>query len=288
MTQNNLTKVAMVYDFDGTLSPGAMQEYDFIPSLGIKPLAFWEECTMQAKKHEADPILIYMNQMLKQASIKNVSVRRDDFYNYGKKVSFFKGVEDWFLLINEYAKQQGLFLEHYIISSGLKEMILGTNIAHNFKQIYASSFLYDNNNAAYWPAQAINYTTKTQFIFRINKGVLDASDHKNINEYTPDEMREIPFSRMIFIGDGFTDIPCMKLVKELGGHSIAVYDAKPNSQTGKKGDEVAERLISQNRVNFTAPADYSKGSRMFEIITAILNKLASEVMLADLKNETGE
>ncbi|MBN1367033.1 MAG: haloacid dehalogenase-like hydrolase [Dehalococcoidales bacterium] len=266
--------VALAYDFDGTLSPGNMQEHSFIPDIGIPSNKFWREADKLAKTHRADYVLAYMNYMLKKASEADVPVRRQDFIEHGESVKLFKGVKTWFKLINDYGKGLGLKVEHYIISSGLREMIEGTPIAHEFKMIYASSYKYNASEVAEWPALAINYTTKTQYLFRINKGALDICDNKKINAFVKMEERPIPFKRLIFIGDGETDIPCFSLVKNLGGHSIAVY--KPKTP-GAKG--VAEQLIRDKRVNFIAPANYTNGSTISEVVKAIMVKISGDCTL---------
>ncbi len=215
--------VAFVYDFDGTLSPGNMQEYDFIPSIGKRNEEFWAESNRLAEEQDADPILIYMWKMISEAQGK-VPVRREDFLRSGLKIRLFDGVKEWFSRINEYALEKGIVVEHYINSSGIREMIEGTEIAGEFKHIYACAFLYDVNGVAVWPAVSVNYTNKTQFMFKINKGIEEVYDSHRINRYVPEDQRPVPFAHMVYFGDGTTDIPCMKLVREKGGHSIAVYN----------------------------------------------------------------
>lgn len=223
MTRKIPIPFAIAYDFDGTLASGNMQEYNFIPALDMTPKDFWQEVSKLAAEQHADPILVYMHLMLKKALAANVPVKKQNFNDFGGKIVLFDGVLDWFTRMDNYAKTKGVKLEHYIISSGLREMIDGTEIAKKFKKIYASGFMYDHNGVANWPALAVNYTTKTQYLFRINKGCLDEEDNSRINQYKPDEERPMPFSHMVFIGDGETDVPCMRLVKSQGGHSIAVY-----------------------------------------------------------------
>ena len=193
-----LTPFAIAYDFDGTLAPGNIQEYDFVPAIGMTKKAFWKDVGELSKKHNADNILMYMMDMLDKANAAHVPVRRDDFVTFGRSVTLFAGVADWFNRINEYGKQQGVRIKHYIISSGIREMIEGTPIAKKFAAIYASSFIYDHNGVAKWPALAVNYTTKTQFLFRINKGVLSIYDDRKINEFVPTDDRPVPFSSMVF------------------------------------------------------------------------------------------
>ena len=267
--------IAICYDFDGTLSPGNMQEYDYIPQLRLSSKKFWKDVEKRAKEQSSDSILAYMGLMVEKATpTSGVKITKQAFIDYGKTVEFFPGVLDWFQRINIYGKRRGANIQHFIISSGIKEMILGTKIAKKFRKIYASSFMFDQNGVAYWPALALNFTTKTQFLFRINKGVLDAWDNSKINDYVPMEERPVPFSRIIYVGDGSTDIPCMKLVKDQRGNSIAVYP--PASK--KKAS--AERLLRENRVNFVAPANYNKGHLLDIKVKAIIDKIMAEYKLA--------
>jgi len=263
-----LIHVAISYDFDGTLAPGNMQEYDFIPALKMRSKEFWQTVNELAKKHEMDLILAYMHAMLEEARKSRVAVRKTDFKNFGTHIKLFPGVQDWFERINAYAKSKGVKLEHFIISSGIREMVEGTPIYKEFKKIYASGFMFDHNGVACWPALAVNYTTKTQYLFRINKGSLDVHDNSIINKFVPKELRPIPFERMIFVGDGETDIPCMRLVKDQGGHSIAVYN--PGKRGAKKH---AERLIEEGRATLFTTADYNEGSAIDSAIKAIIDKI---------------
>lgn len=278
---NKNVRVAICYDFDGTLSPGNMQEYNFFPALDLSSESFWERSNRLAEHQQADQILAYMYTMLDRARAGNVSIRREQFTEFGKGVRLFKGVESWFKRVNEYGKTLGLDIEHYVISSGLKEMIEGTPIAREFKHIYASSFMYDVNGIAIWPAQAINYTSKTQFIFRINKGALNIQDNRAINAYMKENERDIPFSRMIYMGDGETDIPAMRLVKDKGGYSIALY-----ADTGDaNAQNLSQKMVQDQRVNFTSVADYSKNKKLEHLISHILQKIATEKELLSFSPE---
>jgi len=268
--------VAFIYDFDGTLSPGNMQEYNYIPNLGIQPKQFWDDVRAKARENQADEIIVYMLEMLERARNK-VQIRKTDFNSYGKEVGFFNGVEEWFSRINKYARKFELTPEHYIISSGIKEMIAGTAIAREFKEIFASSFIYEQHGIAISPGLAINYTTKTQFLFRINKGAMDITDSKTINDFKEDNERPIPFKNMIFLGDGDTDIPCMKLVKAQGGHSIAVYQPRKKAKKAK-----ATQLLSDRRVNYVAPADYSEGGTLETYVRAVIEKVAADCKIEKL------
>lgn len=261
--------VALIYDFDGTLSPGNMQEFGFVQAIGKNSEVFWKKTQELATQHDASGILCYMYLMLQDAKANGISLKRNSFRKFGSMVELFNGVEGWFTLINEYGKSKGINIKHYINSSGLKEMIEGTSIARRFENIYACSFLYNVDGVAYWPAVAVDYTTKTQFLFKINKGIKEISDNKRINEYVAKEDRPMPFERMIYLGDGETDVPCMSLVKEQGGHSIAVYGNRKKKAT-------AQRLITENRVDFVCKADYTENSEIHTTVRMILDKIRSD------------
>ena len=172
-------------------------------------------------------------------------MRREDFEARGRTISLFEGVEGWFDRITEYARQKGVRLEHVLVSSGNAEIFAGTPIAPKFAHVYASKFMFDENGVAVWPALAMNYTTKTQYLFRINKGAHDLSDNGAVNKYVLKKDRPVPFENMIFIGDGSTDIPCFRLVKEQGGLSIAVYKPRAKGAQGK-----AEGYSEDGRVHY--------------------------------------
>ncbi len=262
--------VALMYDFDKTLSTKDMQEYGFIPDLNMTANAFWEEVKALTDSEEMDNILAYMYLMVEKCREKKIRITREEFNKLGEKIKFFDGVKTWFSRISREGEKLGVRVEHYIVSSGIKEIIEGTEIAKNntFKKIYACEFMYDYNGTILWPKFAVNYTAKTQFLFRINKGVLDINSKsaERLNDYTQDKDRRIPFKNMIYIGDGLTDVPCMKLVKVNGGQSIAVYNPG-------QGKEIAQKLIKNGRVNFCVPADYSEGSDLEAIVLAIMNKI---------------
>jgi len=266
------TTVALIYDFDGTLSPGNMQEFSFMKAIDKNKDEFWTKNKKLSEGNDASGILCYMYLMIEAAKTNKISLKRESFQRFGKDVELFNGVKEWFNLINNYGASLGLNIKHYINSSGLKEMIEGTEIAKEFESIYACSFLYDVDGIAYWPAVAVDFTTKTQFLFKINKGIKEVSDNSRINEYIPQDSRPVPFRHMIYFGDGETDIPCMKMIKEQGGHSIAVY--KPGDSKKK---ETAEKLIRENRVNFVCPADYTEEKDIYKVVKRILDKINSDV-----------
>ncbi|OIP83004.1 MAG: phosphoserine phosphatase [Porphyromonadaceae bacterium CG2_30_38_12] len=269
--------VALIYDFDGTLSPGNMQEYAFIKATDMSVKDFWTENTEKAKSQDADQILTYMFLMLQKAKGKGISLKKSQFKEFGKSVELFNGVEDWFDRINEFGKSKDVVVEHFINSSGLKEMIEGTKIAKKFKKIFACSYLYNVDGIAEWPAVSVNFTNKTQFLFKINKGIDSVYESKKINDFIPESERRVPFSNMVYFGDGETDIPCMKLVKEQGGHSIAVY--QPGKIDKKKR---ASKLINENRVNFVCQADYSEDKEIDKVVKTIIGKIKADSDFNDL------
>ena len=257
---------AILYDFDKTLSTKDMQEYAFIPDIGMTADEFWSTCNELTNKNNMDQILSYMYVMLDRAQGKKLLTRKE-FENLGASVELCPGVDTWFDRMNKYGEALGLQIEHYVISSGLKEIIEGTPIAKYFEKIYAAEFYYNEKNVPVWPAMAVNYTSKTQFLFRINKGVLDVTDHKSLNKFTPEGDRRIPFSNMIYIGDGFTDVPCMKLVKVNGGHSVAVYHEDKKTATS---------IMQQGRVDFIAPANYESGRKLEETVFTVLDLIKAQ------------
>ena len=275
-----LSTIAIAYDFDGTLAPGNMQEHSFIPSLGINASTFWEGAKKLARENDMDEILAYMQLMLQKAAVENLPVRKKDFEDYGRRITFFEGVESYFDRINKYALEKGIIIEHYIISSGLREFVRGTKIARHFKYIFASGFRYDSNEVATWPALAINYTNKTQFLFRINKGIQNSYDNSEINKYTPSDKRPVPFSQMIYIGDGETDVPAMKMIKYQGGTAIAVYNPKLRAKKSKLSPkQICLDLIDQKRADYIAPADYSEDSVLDKLIKTVIDKIHAEIEL---------
>ena len=259
--------IALMYDFDKTLCTKDMQEYTFIPNVGLTPEEFWAEAGELSAVKKMDPVLAYMYLMREKAHAAKIPVKREAFVKLGRDLEFFPGVESWFERINRFGKELGVTAEHYIISSGLREIIEGSSIYGAFRDVFACEFLYDENDTVCWPKNAVNYTTKTQFLFRINKGVLDIDNDADLNRYTPEDDRRVPFRSMIYIGDGLTDVPCMKLVKVNGGYSVAVYPE------GKR-DRVKE-LLAGDRVNLIEPADYSEGSGLELAVKDMMRKMAA-------------
>ena len=267
--ESDLPVLAICYDFDKTLSPDDMQAQGFIQSLNVDVNEFWQESNTLAKEHDMDNNLAYMYMMATKSYGKQF-LTKEVLADYGSKVALYNGVSTWFERICQYGLKQGVQIEHYIISSGLKEMIEGTEMAKNgaFTKIYASAFMFDDKGVAVWPAQAINYTNKTQFLFRIQKGVLDIND-PGVNDYIRPEEQRVPFRNMIYIGDSDTDIPCMSLVNVNGGHSIGVYD--PDS----KNKDKVYKMMQHHRIRYYASADYTDGSDLDTVVKQIIQKTAA-------------
>ena len=263
--------LAICYDFDKTLSPDDMQAQGYIQSVGYDVGEFWRQTDVLAKQNEMDQNLAYMYMMVREA-VGNLVFSRKTLAEYGSHVTLFPGVEDWFSRIREYGAERGVIVEHYIISSGLREMIEGTRVAGEFEKIYASSFYFNERGVAVWPAQVINYTNKTQFLFRISKGVLEPNDPAVNDPVAPEELR-VPFRNMVYIGDSDTDIPCMKLVNSNGGHSIGVY----NSETKDKSK--VHKMLRDRRIKYFVPADYRDGGELDLLLKAIIeNTVTREVL----------
>ncbi|MDY6327174.1 MAG: HAD family hydrolase [Bacteroidales bacterium] len=276
ITENR--NIAIAYDFDGTLAPGNMQEYNFIPDINMDKGEFWEQANELARKHDMDEVLAYMHLMLIKAREQNLDIREETFMKYGAKITFFEGVETYFERINKYAESKNLHLEHFIISSGLREIVKGTSIARHFKTIYASGFQYDETGIACWPALGVNYTNKTQFLFRINKGIYNSYDNSSINKAMPENMRVVPFSNLIYLGDGETDVPAMKMVNLYGGTTIAVYNphSTPTPEKPVSSRENCVNIIRQNRADHIGPADYTEGSELDTILKKVIDRISVE------------
>ena len=260
------TTIGILYDFDKTLCTTDMQEYSFIKNLGMTSSEFWGEAAGITDKHEVEKILAYMFVMIKKCKEKGIKLTEEYLKSCGENVVLYKGVQTWFDRINKFGEEMGVNIEHYIISSGTYEIIEGTPIAKYFKRIYACKYMYDENGEALWPALAINYTLKTQYIYRISKGILDVTDDYNLNRLQDESLRRIAYRNMIYIGDGMTDIPCMKMVKEKGGKSIALYPS------GKS--EHVKPLVEDDRINYVCVADYSPNSSLEKIVKLMIENMA--------------
>lgn len=269
---SDLPIVAIMYDFDRTLCTKDMQDYSFIPSLGMTESEFWQYSNSLGQREHMDSILAYMYAMVRISKDKNIPLLRQNLVDMGKNVELFKGVECWFDRITEFGRANGMQIEHYVISSGMKEIIEGTPISKCFKSIFACEFLYDENGNGVWPKTDVNYTNKTQFVYRINKGVLDVANDNDLNRSMPDDSKRVPFCNMIYIGDGLSDVPCMKMMKAYGGYSIAVYQNK---------DSKVEDLLKKGRVDYIYPADYSENTGLDITVKNIIRKMSISETLYD-------
>ena len=257
--------IALMYDFDKTLCTKDMQNYRFIPSLGLEVSEFWDYTNNIQAREKMDSILAYMYAAIKISRERNIPLMRKGLEENGKGIEFFPGVEGWFERINEFGRGLGVEIEHYVISSGMKEIIDGTVISGEFKNIFASEYLYDEDGNAVWPKTSVNYTNKTQFVYRINKGVLDVSNDIDLNRSMPDDSKRIPFQNMIYIGDGLSDVPCMKMMKSYGGKAIAVY---------QQLDEKVKELLRKDRVDYIYPADYRENKGLDLTVKNIIRNMA--------------
>lgn len=273
--KNRVRRMAICYDFDKTLSPDDMQAFTLIPSLAMDKADFWKQADELAHENRMDNNLAWMYQLLTLSKAKRKSIKREYFQEAGRSVPLFKGVESWFDRVNKYAESMNIVVEHYIISSGLKEIIEGSKIAPKISRIYASSYLYSPDGIAEWPAQAVNYTNKTQYIFRIAKGIFEEYDER-VNDSMEESKLYIPYENIVYIGDSATDIPCMRLVKSRGGYSIGVYDPE------KQAKEKVYKLYADGRLSYFTAADYSARSEMMRLIKTIINEIAAR---EDIKTE---
>ena len=258
--------VAFLYDFDKTLCTTDMEDYAFIPSLGMTPREFWSVANGFGHANRMDGILAYMYTMIQESEKRRLPFTRESLREMGRDIVLFPGVQEWFGRINAFGDSQGVQVEHYIISYGLREIIEGSSISGEFKEIYASEFYYDEAGKPVWPKLTVNFTAKTQFVYRINKGVLDVSDDKTLNDSMPDDSKRVPFTNMVYMGDGLSDVPCMKMMRAYGGQAIAVYQ-----ESNRMG---VEDLLAKGRVDFIFPADYSEGTALDQTVKNIIRKMA--------------
>ena len=277
MSRSQRPIVAFLYDFDKTLCTTDMEDYAFIPSLGMTPAEFWPEANGFGRENRMDGILAYMYTMIRESEKRGLPFTRADLVEKGREIVLFPGVQDWFGRINAFGETQGVQVEHYVISSGLREIIEGSAISGAFKEIYASEFYYDAAGRPVWPKLTVNFTAKTQFVYRINKGVLDVSNDRDLNASMPDDSKRVPFTNMIYIGDGLSDVPCMKMMRAYGGQAIAVYQ-----ESNRSG---VEDLLAKGRVDFIFPADYSEGTELDRTAKNILRRMAISDALAEENQE---
>ena len=266
--------IALVYDFDGTLSPKNMQEYAFLPKIKTNPKSFWREVAALSIEREAEPLITYMHLMYQKAQEKGVQILRNDLVAQGKSIEYCPGVEKWFDLINAYVKQQSkgaVKVRHYLVSSGLKEIVEGTKIYKNFTNVFASEYMFEAYQLPY-PKRLITDTSKTQYLFRINKGLEDVN--QSINAHMPEEQRPIPFSQMIYFGDGETDVPSMTVTRQNNGSAIAVYPKQ-------KSQKICKQLFQAGRVDFYAEADYRKNSPLHKRTCLLIDRMLCDIKIRE-------
>mgnify|MGYP000392717043 FL=1 len=268
--------IALLYDFDKTLCTTDMEDYSFIPSLGYTPAQFWQKANNFGWENQMDGLLAYMYTMIQECAAQNIKLDRAFLNHCGESIQLFPGVREWFARINAFGESLGVQVEHYVISSGLREIIEGSGIAQEFREIYACEFYYNENGDACWPKLDVNFTNKTQFVYRINKGILDVSRDKELNDSMPDDSKRVPFTNMIYMGDGLSDVPCMKMMRAYGGQAIAVYQA-----SNRQG---VEKLLADGRVDFIFPADYREGMELDRTVRDILRKMTITDRLLEVNN----
>ena len=268
--------IAFLYDFDKTLCTTDMEDYAFIPSLGYTPAEFWGKANAFGWENRMDGLLAYMYTMIQECAAQNIKLDRAFMNHCGESIQLFPGVREWFARINAFGESLGVQVEHYVISSGLREIIEGSGIAQEFREIYACEFYYNENGDACWPKLDVNFTNKTQFVYRINKGILDVSRDKELNDSMPDDSKRVPFTNMIYMGDGLSDVPCMKMMRAYGGQAIAVYQA-----SNRQG---VEKLLADGRVDFIFPADYREGMELDRTVRDILRKMTITDRLLEVNN----
>ena len=268
--------IAFLYDFDKTLCTTDMEDYAFIPSLGYTPAEFWGKANAFGWENRMDGLLAYMYTMIQECAAQNIKLDRAFLNHCGESIQLFPGVREWFARINAFGESLGVQVEHYVISSGLREIIEGSGIAQEFREIYACEFYYHENGDACWPKLDGNFTNKTQFVYRINKGILDVSRDKELNDSMPDDSKRVPFTNMIYMGDGLSDVPCMKMMRAYGGQAIAVYQA-----SNRQG---VEKLLADGRVDFIFPADYREGMELDRTVRDILRKMTITDRLLEVNN----
>ena len=273
--------LAIVYDFDGTLTPQPMQEYTVLPQLGISGEEFWAEVNAEVRRTGGDAILTYMRLLVEKIEANKAHLSREALRKLAAGIEYYPGVDSWFERINNYVADKtggSVQTRHYIISAGLSEILEGISIKHHFTRIYASQYYFDHHEAARFPTVVINDTAKTQYLFRINKG--RESSLETINEYMPEGDRPIPFQHMLYVGDGLTDVPCMTVVKNYGGFAVAVH--KPRSQEAVK---VCRELVDANRIDFYAPADYGPARKLEQRVHKILDLIIARISFEQERHE---
>jgi hypothetical protein len=269
--------IAIVYDYDQTLSPNFMQDEVLFPAFGIDSKKFWQGCQELVRNEGYDSELAYLKALLDYLGLDRPTNAR--LSELGAGLKFFPGLPEMFdqfksgLLRPEH-ETIGIKVEHYIISSGLKAMIDGSRLAPHLRAVFGCEFAEDPSGRISFPKRVISHTQKTQFLFRINKGLLDHS--QDVNDHMPPELRPIPFDHMIYIGDGPTDVPCFTVVRQLGGHAIAVYNPEDKSRNSFR--KCFHLVGPADRVRYIAPADYRAGSHLRLLLEHMVSEIADKIL----------
>ncbi len=275
MTPQNT--IAIVYDYDQTLSPSYMQDEVVFPTFGIDGKSFWRRCTEFVREQGYDSELAYMKVLLDTLGMDRPT--NDELRKLGAKLNFYKGLPEMFDdfrddLLSEEQIAHGITVEHYIISSGMKVLIEGSRLAPYVRAIFGCEFAEDEQGRITFPKRVISHTQKTQFLFRINKGLLDMS--QDVNDHMEAGIRPIPFSNMIYLGDGPTDVPCFTVMRKNDGHAIAVYNPDDPERVGFK--KCYQLSTHADRVRHIAPADFRRNSHLRLLLEQMVAEIASRIV----------
>ena len=270
------TSIAIVYDFDHTLSPWFMQDQTILPHAGIDPGEFWKSCTTLIEQEGYEQELAYMRRMLDYEAIRSLS--NQDLQRMGAQLTFFPGVPECFGELNDILRQpqyqeRRICLEHYVVSSGLKAILDGSAIAKWTKAMWGCEFAEADGHISF-PKRTVSHTQKTQYLFRVNKALLNVA--QNVNDHMPEEKRPVPFQHMMYVGDGPTDVPCFTVIKKNGGLAVAVYN--PDDATRRSFKKSYDLMLHADRVHCMAPADYRKGSQLRLILEQRLTEIADGIV----------
>ncbi|MEZ5301065.1 MAG: haloacid dehalogenase-like hydrolase [Verrucomicrobiales bacterium] len=268
--------IGIVYDYDQTLSPKYMQDEVLFPRFGINPDSFWKRCRELVDDQGFDGELAYLKALLDYLSLDRPSNK--ELEELGKDLHFYKGLPEMFTEINKVLtpahEAVGIKIEHYIVSSGMKALIDGCALKPFFKAIFGCEFAEDENGRISFPKRVISHTQKTQYLFRISKGLL--APDQDVNDHMPPEQRPIPFPNMIYLGDGPTDVPCFTVMRQYGGYCIAVYN--PDDESRRSFRKCYQLTAHANRVRHIAPSDYRPGSHLRLLLEEMVGEIANRIM----------